>query len=79
MDEIGKNFWEIPRESVELITTIAHGTYGPIWRGKAWDVGNRPGAYLVAIKTLEGERIIIICFKWYIGSVISACSPHFVY
>ena len=56
MDEIGKNFWEIPRESVELITTIAQGTYGPIWRGKAWDVGKRPGAYLVAIKTLDGKR-----------------------
>ncbi|KAJ8033478.1 Tyrosine kinase receptor Cad96Ca [Holothuria leucospilota] len=55
IDEIANNFWEIPRESVELITTIAQGTYGPIYRGKAWDIGKRPGAYLVVVKTLSSK------------------------
>ncbi|XP_038055965.1 serine/threonine-protein kinase SMU1-like, partial [Patiria miniata] len=53
VDEINENFWEVPKESIQLVSTVAMGTYGPVWRGKAWDIHGRDGMTLVTIKELK--------------------------
>ncbi|XP_022089777.1 tyrosine kinase receptor Cad96Ca-like [Acanthaster planci] len=53
VDEISENFWEVPKESLQLVSTVALGTYGPVWRGKAWDISGRDGMTLVAVKELK--------------------------
>ena len=49
--------WEVPRDSIELVTTIAFGTMGPVWKAKAWDItDSADGVTSVAIKTLNGKN-----------------------
>lgn len=49
-----EKMWEVPRDSIELVTTIAFGTMGPVWKAKAWDItDSADGVTSVAIKTLN--------------------------
>ncbi|XP_071807824.1 uncharacterized protein [Asterias amurensis] len=53
VEQIDDNFWEVPKESVQLVTMIANGTYGAVWRGKAWDISGKDGMTVVAVKELK--------------------------
>ncbi|XP_072016614.1 uncharacterized protein [Amphiura filiformis] len=50
--------WEVPRDSIELVTNIGYGTMGPVWKAKAWDIKESEDATSVAIKTLNDGSTI---------------------
>ncbi|XP_033118700.1 tyrosine-protein kinase Shark-like isoform X2 [Anneissia japonica] len=55
VDEIVENFWEVPRESIEIVTTLAMGSFGPVMKAKAWDLLSSQGASLVVVKELDSN------------------------
>ncbi|XP_071964817.1 uncharacterized protein [Antedon mediterranea] len=58
VDEIVENFWEVPRESIEMITTLATGSFGLVMKAKAWDLLSSQGASLVVIKELDPQASV---------------------
>ena len=57
VEQIDDNFWEVPKESVQLVTMIANGTYGAVWRAKAWDISGKDGMTVVAVKELNSKSL----------------------
>ncbi|XP_072170585.1 uncharacterized protein [Diadema setosum] len=53
LDEFNENFYELPRESIQLANEIAQGTYGSVHRARASSVPGKDGPMAAVVKVLN--------------------------
>jgi len=45
--------WEFPRERLRILGLLGEGCFGRVWKCEAYDIMNREGSTIVAVKTIK--------------------------
>ena len=53
--------WEIPRANLNIEKVIGRGAFGVVSRGLALDLPEKPGWTVVAVKSIQGYFVIMLC------------------